>query len=170
GRGYVLRRLIRRATLHAERLAMHSQVGQLVDDVASVMAAPYPELMERKEMIRAGINEEAARFQRTLNEGTERFERIVAKHPKLISGADAFLLHDTFGFPVDLTRELAAERALEVDEDGFRAAMAAQKQRSRRVLPTGWTTATDLPRSEFTGYKELTTNTSIVAIRKDGQP
>jgi alanyl-tRNA synthetase len=170
GRGYVLRRLIRRATLHAERLAMHSQVGQLVDDVALVMKAAYPELVQQKEMIRAGMNQEAARFQRTLSEGMERFERIVAKHPKLISGADAFLLHDTFGFPIDLTRELAAERGLEVDEEGFRAAMAAQKERSRRVLPTGWTAATDLPRSEFKGYTELTTQASIVAIRKEGQP
>ncbi len=170
GRGYVLRRLIRRATFHAERLQMHSQVGQLVDDVVAVMDAPYPDLKGRADMIRAGINQEAARFQRTLSEGMERFEKIVAKHPKSISGNDAFLLHDTFGFPIDLTRELAEERRLEVDEEGFRAAMAAQKERSRRVLPTGWTTAKDLPRSKFTGYKELTTQTSIVAIRKEGQP
>ncbi len=170
GRGYVLRRLIRRATFHAERLQMHSQVGQLVDDVVAVMDAPYPDLKGRADMIRAGINHEAARFQRTLSEGMERFEKIVAKHPKSISGNDAFLLHDTFGFPIDLTRELAEERGLEVDEEGFRAAMAAQKERSRRVLPTGWTTAKDLPRSKFTGYKELTTQTSIVAIRKEGQP
>ncbi len=170
GRGYVLRRLIRRATFHAERLQMHSQVGQLVDDVVAVMDAPYPDLKGRADMIRAGINQEAARFQRTLSEGMERFEKIVAKHPKSISGNDAFLLHDTFGFPIDLTRELATERGLDVDEEGFRAAMAAQKERSRRVLPTGWTTAKDLPRSKFTGYKELTTQTSIVAIRKEGQP
>ena len=170
GRGYVLRRLIRRATFHAERLQMHSQVGQLADDVVAVMDAPYPDLKGRADMIRAGINQEAARFQRTLSEGMERFEKIVAKHPKSISGNDAFLLHDTFGFPIDLTRELAEERRLEVDEEGFRAAMAAQKERSRRVLPTGWTTAKDLPRSKFTGYKELTTQTSIVAIRKEGQP
>src|SRR5216683_5255016 len=170
GRGYVLRRLIRRATLHAERLAMRAPVGRLVDDVVAVMGKPYPDLIPRKEIIRAGIDQEAAGFQRTLNDGMDRFERIVAKHPKLISGADAFLLHDTFGFPIDLTRELAAERGLEVDEEGFRAAMALQKERSRRVLPTGWTTAKDLPRSEFTGYKELTTQTTIIAIRKEGQP
>jgi alanyl-tRNA synthetase len=170
GRGYVLRRLIRRATFHADRLAMHSQVGQLVDDVVAVMEAPYPDLKGQADMMRAGINQEAARFQRTLTEGMERFEKFVAKHPKSISGADAFLLHDTFGFPIDLTRELAAERGLEVDEEGFTAAMAAQKERSRRVLPTGWTTAKDLPKSAFTGYEELTTQTSIVAIRKEGQP
>jgi len=170
GRGYVLRRLIRRATLHADRLAMRSQVGQIVDDVVVVMSAPYPDLVHQKEVFRAGINQEAARFQRTLNEGMERFEKIIAKHPKVISGADAFLLHDTFGFPIDLTRELAAERGLEVDEEGFRAAMASQRERSRRVLPSGWVAAKDLPRSEFTGYRELKTPTSIVAIRKQGQP
>jgi len=170
GRGYVLRRLIRRATLHAERLAMRSDVGQLVDDVVTVMSVPYPELIGQKDRIQAGINQEAARFQRTLNAGMERFERIVARHPKVISGADAFLLHDTFGFPIDLTRELAAERGLQVDEEGFRAAMAAQKQRSRREVPKGWLTVKEFPKSEFTGYGELATQTSILAIRKDGQP
>src|SRR3989475_885329 len=170
GRGYVLRRLIRRATLHADRLAMRSEVGQLVDDVVAVMGEAYPDLIPKKDSIRAGINQEAARFQRTLNEGMERFERIVAKHPKLISGPDAFLLHDTFGFPIDLTRELAAERDLEVDEEGFRAAMAAQKERSRHALPTGWVTAQDLPKTEFSGYHELTTATTIVAVRRDGKP
>src|SRR5260370_15834551 len=128
GRGYVLRRLIRRATLHADRLAMRSEVGQLVADVVAVMGVPYPELIPRKEIIRADINQEAARFQRTLNDSLERVERIVAKHPKVISGDDPFLLPDTYGFPIDLTRELAAERALEVDEEGFKAAMAAQKE------------------------------------------
>ena len=169
GRGYVLRRLIRRATLHAERLAMSSRVGQLVDDVAAVMNGPYPELTQKKELIRAGINQEANRFQRTLHEGMERFERIVAKQPKVISGADAFLLHDTFGFPIDLTRELASERSLQVDEEGFKAAMAAQRERSRREVPKGWLAVREFPKSEFTGYNELKTETSILAIRKDGQ-
>jgi len=170
GRGYVLRRLIRRATLHAERLGMHSQVGGLVDDVARVMREHYPELEKQVDQIRGGMNQEAVRFQHTLHEGMEHFEHIVAKHPDAIPGADAFKLHDTFGFPIDLTRELAAERGLQVDEEGFRTAMAAQKERSRRSLPTGWVTATDLPKSAFTGYTELTTHTSIVALRKDGKP
>ncbi len=170
GRGYVLRRLIRRATLHAERLAMRSPVDQLVDDVVAVMNQPYPELKSQAELIRSGINQEAARFQRTLREGMEHFERIVAQHPKVIAGSDAFKLHDTYGFPIDLTRELAQERGLQVDEEGFKAAMAAQKERSRRELPRGWSTAKELPKSEFTGYSELTTQTSIVAMRKDGKP
>ncbi len=170
GRGYVLRRLIRRATLHAERLAMRSEVGQLVGYVAAVMSEPYPDLEHRAEVIRAGINQEAARFQRTLKDGMERFERIVAKHPKVISGADAFLLHDTYGFPIDLTLELAAERGLSVDVLGFNSAMADQRQRSRKELPNRWELAADLPRSEFTGYEELETQTSVVGIRKDGKP
>ena len=169
GRGYVLRRLIRRATLHAERLGMHTEVGGLVDDVNRAMGEQYPELAHQAHGIRTGINQEAARFQRTLRDGMEQFERIVANLPKVISGPDAFKLHDTFGFPIDLTRELAAERGLQVDEHGFTAAMAAQKQRSRRELPSGWKAAVDLPKSEFTGYSELITQTSIVALRKDGK-
>jgi alanyl-tRNA synthetase len=169
GRGYVLRRLIRRATLHAERLAMRSPIDHLVDDVVAVMNQPYPELKSHAELIRAGINQEAARFQRTLRDGMEHFERIVAQHPKVISGPDAFKLHDTYGFPIDLTRELAQERGLKVDEEGFNAAMAAQKERSRRELPRGWSAAKELPKAEFTGYGELTTQTSIVALRKDGK-
>src|SRR3989442_14541240 len=90
GRGYVLRRLIRRATLHAERLAMRSEVGGLVDDVVNVMREPYPELVDKAATIRAGINEEAARFQRTLREGMEQFEKVATKYGKTIPGNEAF--------------------------------------------------------------------------------
>ncbi|HEV1991283.1 MAG TPA: alanine--tRNA ligase [Candidatus Dormibacteraeota bacterium] len=170
GRGYVLRRLIRRATLHAERLAMRSPVGQLVDGVVAVMRTPYPELEQQAGSIRAAIDQEAARFQRTLHDGMEQFERIVAQQPNVISGADAFKLHDTFGFPIDLTRELAAERGIAVDEEGFRAAMAEQRARSRRGTPQGWALAKDIPKSEFTGYSGLTTLSKVTALRKDGSP
>jgi alanyl-tRNA synthetase len=165
GRGYVLRRLIRRATLHADRLGLHSQVGGLVDEVVKVMSGQYPELAQQEALIRAGMNLEAARFQRTLAQGMEQFERIVAPHPQVISGADAFKLHDTFGFPIDLTRELAAERGLQVDEQGFQVAMAAQKERSRREVPRGWTVAREWPKSEFTGYTETRTETSVTGLR-----
>ena len=168
GRGYVLRRLIRRATVHARRLEMHSQLGGLVDDVVKVMGSHYTELHEQEALIRAGINSEETRFQHTLDQGMEMFNRLVAKHAQSIPGDEAFKLHDTYGFPIDLTRELAAERGVQVDEEGFNAAMAAQRQRSRRESPHGWTALTELPGSEFTGYLELTTQTSIVAIRKDG--
>jgi alanyl-tRNA synthetase len=169
GRGYVLRRLIRRATLHAERLGMHAKPGDLVYPVVKVMGEQYPELAQRADMIRTGIDQEAVRFQRTLHEGMEQFERIVAQHPKVIPGPDAFKLHDTFGFPVELTRELAEERGIQVDEEGFRVAMAAQKERSRRELPRGWTAAKGFPKSEFTGYRELKTESDVIALRKDGR-
>ncbi|MHB8587640.1 MAG: alanine--tRNA ligase [Candidatus Dormibacteraceae bacterium] len=169
GRGYVLRRLIRRATVHARRVNMHAQLGGLVDEVVKVMDSHYPELREQAAEIRAGIDSEEARFQHTLDQGMDMFERIVAKHPQSIPGTEAFKLHDTFGFPIDLTRELAAEREVQVDEEGFKAAMAAQKERSRRELPRGWMAAKDLPSSEFAGYGELTAQASIVAIRKDGK-
>jgi alanyl-tRNA synthetase len=168
GRGYVLRRLIRRATVHARRMNMHSQLGGLVGEVVNVMGEAYPELREQSTVIRAGINSEEERFQHTLDQGMEMFERITAKHPQTIPGSEGFKLHDTFGFPIDLTRELAEERGLQVDEEGFRAAMAAQRERSRRELPRGWSAAKDLPRSQFTGYSELTTEASIVALRRAG--
>ena len=169
GRGYVLRRLIRRATLHAERLGMRSEVGVLVDDVVNVMREPYPELAEEAATIRTGINQEAARFQRTLREGMEQFQKVATKYGKSIPGNEAFKLHDTFGFPLELTQELAQERGLQVDEEGFKVAMAEQTQRSRRELPKRWAVMGDLPRSEFTGYKQLATQTSIVGLRKDGK-
>jgi alanyl-tRNA synthetase len=169
GRGYVLRRLIRRATVHARRLNMHGQLGGLVEEVVKVMGSHYSELRDQEALMRDGINSEETRFQHTLDQGMEVFERIVAQHPLSIPGGEAFKLHDTFGFPIDLTRELAAEREVQVDEEGFKAAMAAQKERSRREVPRGWTAAKDLPSSEFTGYNELTTQTSIVALRKDGK-
>jgi alanyl-tRNA synthetase len=169
GRGYVLRRLIRRATVHARRLNMKSPLGGLVDEVVNVMGAPYPELREQATVIRAGFNSEEERFQHTLDQGMEMFERLVAKHQQTIPGSEAFKLHDTFGFPIDLTRELAEERGLQVDEEGFKTAMAAQKERSRKELPRGWSAVKDLPKSQFTGYTELTTQTSIVALRKDGK-
>jgi alanyl-tRNA synthetase len=170
GRGYVLRRLIRRATVHARRVNMHSQLGGLVDEVVKVMGSHYPELREQAAEIRAAIDSEQTRFQHTLDQGMEMFERIVAKHPQNIPGGEAFKLHDTFGFPIDLTRELAAEREIQVDEEGFKGAMAAQKERSRREVPRGWSAAKDLASSEFTGFHELTTQTSIVALRKAGKP
>jgi alanyl-tRNA synthetase len=169
GRGYVLRRLIRRATVHARRLNMSSKLGELVDDVVKVMGEPYPELRKQKTDLRDGINSEEERFQRTLEQGLEMFERIAAKHGKSIPGSEAFKLHDTFGVPIDLTRELAQERDIQVDEEGFQAAMAAQRDRSRGKATQHLATAKDLPKSEFTGYDELVTESAVTALRKDGR-
>ncbi|MDQ2943880.1 MAG: alanine--tRNA ligase [Candidatus Dormibacteraeota bacterium] len=169
GRGYVLRRLIRRAELHAQRLGMTRRLDEGAVVVGQMMREQYPEIAENIAVISGVMADEINRFNRNLQQGMEQFERIVAQQPTVISGPDAFKLHDTYGFPIDLTRELAAERGLKVDEEGFKAAMAAQKERSRRTLARGWTAAMDVPKSEFTGYKELTTQTAIVALRKDGK-
>jgi alanyl-tRNA synthetase len=170
GRGYVLRRLIRRATVHARRLNMHSQLGGLVDEVVRIMASPYPELRDQESVIRAGINSEEERFQSTLEQGMEMFERIAAKHRQTIPGSEVFKLHDTFGVPIDVTRELAHERDIQVDEDGFKAAMAEQRERSRGAIKQQWVAVKDLPKSEFTGYKELATESNVTALRMDGKP
>jgi alanyl-tRNA synthetase len=170
GRGYVLRRLIRRATLHARRLNLHSPLGGLVDVVVEAMGEPYPELREQAGAIRDGINSEETRFQRTLEQGMELFERIAAKHPQSIPGTEAFKLHDTFGVPIDLTKELAHERGIEVDQEGFAGAMAAQRERSRGKVTQHLAVAKDLPKSEFTGYGQIVTESTVTALRKDGTP
>jgi len=170
GRGYVLRRLIRRATVHAGRMKMRSLLGGLVGEVVKVMGSSYPELKEQEAAIREAINSEETRFQRTLEQGMEMFERLVAKYPQTIPGAEAFKLHDTFGVPIDLTRELAQERGIQVDEEGFRAAMAGQRERSRSGVSKQAAVARDLPRSEFTGYEELVTESPVAALRRNGEP
>src|SRR5258708_28350272 len=120
----------------------------------------YPELRQQEKVITEVVETESDRFNRTLEQGMEQFEKVAAQHPKTIPGVDAFRLHDTFGFPLELTHELAAERRIAVDEEGFGAAMEQQRARSRRGTPQGWALATDLPKSEFTGYQELATETS----------
>jgi alanyl-tRNA synthetase len=170
GRGYVLRRLIRRAEIHARRLSMKRRLDDAAVLVGEMMREQYPELQKTMPVVVGVLSEEIDRFNRTLEQGVEQFEKVAGKHGKAIPGADAFKLHDTFGFPLELTQELAAERGMTVDVEGFQAAMNAQKERSRREVPKGWLAVKEFPKAEFTGYRELTTQTSIVAIRKDGQP
>jgi alanyl-tRNA synthetase len=169
GRGYVLRRLIRRAAIHGRKIGLTARLGDGVSVAVSMFGDHYPELKQREKLITEVVLAESERFNRTLEQGMEQFEKIAAQHPKTIPGVDAFRLHDTFGFPLELTRELAAERGIEVDENGFRAAMEEQRARSRRGTPQGWVLAKDLPKSEFTGYNDLTTQASIVGLRKDGK-
>ena len=170
GRGYVLRRLIRRAAIHGRKIGLTAELSAGVGVAVSMFKDHYPDLVQREKVITEVVHAESKKFNRTLEQGMEQFEKIAAQHPKTIPGVDAFRLHDTYGFPLELTRELAAERGIEVDEEGFRAAMEEQRARSRRGTPQGWALAKDLPKSEFTGYKELETETSISALRKDGKP
>ena len=169
GRGYVLRRLIRRAAIHGRKMGLTARLSAGVSVAVSMFKDRYPELHQNEKRIAEVVQAESDRFNKTLEQGMEQFEKIAARHPKTIPGVDAFRLHDTFGFPLELTRELAAERGLEVDEKGFRSAMEEQRARSRRGTPQGWVLAKNLPKSGFTGYNELTTETSIVALRKDGK-
>ena len=170
GRGYVLRRLIRRAAIHGRKMGLTAKLSGGVGVAVSMFKDHYPELKQREKLITEVVETESDRFNRTLEQGMEQFEKVAAHHPKTIPGVDAFRLHDTFGFPLELTRELAAERGIEVDEGGFRAAMAEQRARSRRGTPQGWALAKDIPKSEFTGYRELTTESKVTALRKDGNP
>jgi alanyl-tRNA synthetase len=170
GRGYVLRRLIRRAAIHGQKMGLTAKLSAGVGVAVSMFKDHYPELHQNEMRIAEVVQEESDRFNRTLEQGMEHFEKIAGQHPKSIPGGDAFRLHDTYGFPLELTRELAAERGIELDEDGFRAAMEEQRARSRRGTPQGWALAKDLPRSEFTGYTDLTTDSKVVALRKDDKP
>jgi len=169
GRGYVLRRLIRRAALHARRIELSADLSDAAQLCVDIYNEHYPQLSARVEGIRGAIRDEVERFQRTLSQGVEQFEKSAARGGKTIAGPDAFRLHDTFGFPLELTRELAAERGIDIDEAGFRDEMAAQRERSRRNAPKALAQAKDLPRSDFTGYRELTTQTKITGIRRDGE-
>ena len=168
GRGYVLRRLIRRAALHGRNIGLSEKLSRGTAVAISMFEEHYPELRERERFIAEAIDSETARFERTLEQGMEQFDKVASRGVKSVSGADAFKLHDTYGFPLELTRELADERGIEVDEEGFREAMAGQRERSRRGAPQHAAVNRDLPRSEFTGYHELTTDSTIAGLRKDG--
>ena len=169
GRGYVLRRLIRRSAHHARRIGLRTGIQEVVGAVVEVMGEPYPELIERQTYIEGIVAGEAERFARSLEQGMEVFEQVVATNPGRIPGEDAFRLHDTFGFPVELTRELAEERGLELDQPGFEAAMAGQRLISRKNTGQRWPDLKALPRSEFVGYEETAAESAIVAIFKAGQ-
>jgi len=169
GRGYVLRRLIRRSAHHARRIGLRTGIQAIVGTVADVMGEPYPELRERKAYIEEIVAGEAERFARTLEQGMEVFEQVVARSPGRIPGEDAFRLHDTFGFPVELTRELAEERGLVLDREGFESAMANQRVISRKITGQRWPDVKALPRSEFVGYTDPAAQSAVTAIFKAGQ-
>ena len=151
GRGYVLRRLLRRASRYGRLLEMHEPfVHRLVPTVAEMHAAEFPEVAARVDYIGEVIKAEEANFNRTLGRGLDIFSGIVRqvteRRQTEMPGAQAFRLYDTYGFPLDLTRVLAAERGLNVDQAGFDAAMADQRARARRA---GKFTAAGVAASEW---------------------
>jgi alanyl-tRNA synthetase len=132
GRGYVLRRVVRRAVLAARRLGVDKPVGpRLVEAATEVLGDAYPELRAQQDLIVNVIAREEAGFDRTLRAGLGRLEEAIATGTKVLGGDVAFTLHDTHGFPVELTEELARDAGVEVDRSGFDAAMAEQRERAR---------------------------------------
>ncbi|WP_026342901.1 alanine--tRNA ligase [Nocardia sp. BMG111209] len=182
GRGYVLRRLLRRIVRSARLLGAERPVmAEFVKIVSELMAPSYPELgTDFRRIENVAVGEETA-FLKTLSTGTKLFDETVDEvrttGGKRISGTDAFTLHDTYGFPIDLTLEMAAEAGLEVDEAGFRELMAEQRQRAKEDAQSRKHAHADLTiykefvdrgPTEFTGFDELASEATVLALIADG--
>jgi alanyl-tRNA synthetase len=176
-RGYVLRFLIRRAIRQGRLLGYpRAFLAELSSAVVTSLASGYPELRSRLNDVQAALRAEETTFGRTLDRGSEMLDALIgeaiADCTMLLSGADVFTLHDTFGFPAELTREIASERGVAVDSIGFEEHMNAQRVRARAdaAAKRATITVTDLPAvtTEFTGYAGLTAEGTIVAILVDG--
>ena len=164
GRGYVLRRIIRRAVHQARTIGL-DDLWRLSDVVVEQMGPWFPELPENRERIRDVLRAEEERFTETLARGLKLFEEVAARGA--ISGKEAFDLTATYGFPFELTRELAVERGIPVDEDGFEALMAEHREISRGT-GTRATGALPGPKTEFVGYEQTEVLTAIVALNDLG--
>ena len=169
GRGYVMRRVVRRAVLQAGRIGLESPfLPGLSEVVIAQMGEAYPELVEQKDEIARILAEEEERFSITLARGLKLFEEVAAGGE--ISGEEAFRLHDTYGFPLELTQELGRERGLPVDEDGFRELMEQQRTRSRKAGAAEVDVRLKAEaRSEFVGYEKTDVLTAIIAFEDLGE-
>ena len=174
GRGYVLRRLLRRASRYGRLLEMHEPfVHRLVATVAEMHTTEFPEVAARVDYIGEVIKAEETSFNRTLGRGLDIFSGIVQQVAERkqgeVPGAEAFRLYDTYGFPLDLTRVMAAERGLTVDQAGFDTAMAEQRERARRagkfaaagVEASEWVPVHALEGQSFVGYEQLEVTTKV---------
>ena len=179
GRGYVLRRLLRRAARHGRLLGYSKPfLYEICDTVIKENETAYPELVEKKDYIRKLIKVEEENFAKTIDQGLSMLENIITKHDvDILSGEDAFKLNDTFGFPIDLTREILEEKGIKVDVDRFHELMLLQKKRSRAARKNAgadaWisdsTDLSDIPATEFVGYTENVSSSKILAIVKNGE-
>ncbi len=178
GRGYVLRRILRRAARHGRLLGIKGAfLSKLCELVISQNEGAYPELSEKKDYIKKVISIEEERFDATIDTGLSLLEGIIADagENKTISGADAFKLYDTYGFPIDLTKEILLEKGFSVDEDEFKALMNEQKVRAResRKDGGGWSKGEgdifeNCPETVFVGYSENTAEAEVLAISAEG--
>ncbi|HQY37046.1 MAG TPA: alanine--tRNA ligase [Pseudomonadota bacterium] len=176
GRGYVLRRIIRRALRHGWMLGTREPFfHRMVEPLVAEMGAAYPELRKAQSTIERALKAEEERFAETLDHGMRVFDEVAARARGSIAGADAFRLYDTYGFPVDLTADIARERGLEVDMAGFETAMEAQRERARAASQFGAgahiaaDAVKDFPATVFTGYEDLAlAGARVVGILRDG--
>ncbi len=182
GRGYILRRVLRRAARHGRLLGIKGTfLGEVCDVVIANNREAYPELGERQEYIKKTIKAEEDRFAQTLDAGLSILEKMIAeteaKNEKVLSGENVFKLYDTYGFPIDLTKEITEEKGIEVDEDSFRALMQEQKKRAREAranIDAGWAgdalAMIDKSKAtEFVGYTENECECNIEYIIADGE-
>ena len=178
GRGYVLRKLLRRAARHGRLLGIESKfLAELSGFVIASMKEGYPELEEKKAMILKVLTEEEDKFYKTINQGLQILAEIEAdmskSGTKLMSGEDAFKLYDTYGFPLDLTKEILEEKGLSVDEEGFAKAMAEQKRKAKEARKTTnymgadvtvyQSVPTDIV-TKFLGYTELEAKSKVLVL------
>lgn len=181
GRGYVLRRLLRRAARHGRMLGYNNSfLYEVCDTVIDENLSAYPELAEKRAYIKKVIKTEEESFAKTIDKGTEilseMIDALIAKGEKTLCGEDVFKLHDTYGFPLDLTKEILSEKGLSADEDGFHECMKIQKETARKnkKLGGGWdnakNSALDAYKTNFVGYTTLESTTKLLAIVKDGEP
>lgn len=178
GRGYVLRRLLRRAARHGKKLGINGEfLADLSKTVISLSKDGYPELEEKRDMILKVLAQEEDKFNKTIDQGltilNEMQEEMAAKNETVLSGEHAFKLYDTYGFPIDLTREILEEKQLGIDEDGFTNAMKKQKEQARAARKTTNYMGADVTvyqsidpavTTEFVGYDNLTANSVITVL------
>ncbi len=174
GRGYVLRRIIRRAIRHGYMLGVTEPFFfKLVEQLCTEMGEAYPELVAQRAQVERVLRLEEERFAETLEQGMKILEEaITGLQGREIPGETVFKLYDTYGFPMDLTADIARERELTIDQAGFDKAMAEQRERARAASQFGAAEVSSLDlegRTEFTGYELLEDNASVVAIVRDGQ-
>ena len=182
GRGYVLRRLLRRAARHGKLLGVNEPfLYQVVDTVIHENECQYPDLREKQTYITKVIRTEEENFARTIDGGMKIYGDMLSAHKAkgetVFSGEDAFKLYDTFGFPIDLTAEMAAEEGMTIDEDAFKALMAEQKERAREARKAlgdlGWAGVEfgkDMPATEFVGYDyDAIDDAHVLAIVAEGE-
>ena len=179
-RGYVLRRLIRRAYRHGKLLGIEGAfLNKIVDKVIETYKAEYDELITNKENIHQIISDEEDRFQKTINQGLEKLDDLISdmekNSEKVLDGSEAFKLYDTYGFPLDLTKEILEEKNLDVDEDKFETEMENQRNLARNARKTDNNHKHDnlitdhLEKTEFVGYDSFDISANVIAIFEEGE-